>query len=103
MSGMGKWFEELAASMGLEGQFLALLLLLAVGGAAHLLLGAVVRRLHRVADGTEHNWSKPQERRSFMRMFWRFYFLTKERLKRNCKADDKHQSIADNCHNGECD
>ena len=43
MTGLGQWFEQLARGMGLEGQFLALILLLSVAALAHLLLGVLVR------------------------------------------------------------
>lgn len=56
MTSLGERFHQLAVNLGLEDRVLGLLLLLAVGVTAHLLLGALVRRLHRVADATSHNW-----------------------------------------------
>ncbi len=56
MTTLGDSFHQLALSLGMQDRSLALLLLLAVGVAAHLLLGLLVRHLHRVADATAHNW-----------------------------------------------
>jgi MscS family membrane protein len=56
MSSLGEAFENFATSIGLEGQLLALLLLIAVGVATHLLLDLVVRHMHRAASSTEYNW-----------------------------------------------
>ncbi|QFU76147.1 mechanosensitive ion channel family protein [Halioglobus maricola] len=56
MKGLGSQFDSLALTLGIEGQLLALLLLLALACAAHLALGAIVRKLHHAASVTEHNW-----------------------------------------------
>lgn len=50
------WLGKLAATLGIPGELLAVLLLLLGGAVAHLLMGALVRHLHRAASGTDYNW-----------------------------------------------
>lgn len=49
-------FQQLALRLGMADQLLALVVLLGLALLAHLLLGMLVRHLHRVADATGHNW-----------------------------------------------
>lgn len=48
--------ESLAAGLGVEGELLALLLLLAVGFVAHVALGLLVRHLHQAVSQNRFNW-----------------------------------------------
>lgn len=48
--------ESLAAGLGVEGEVLALLLLLAVGFVAHVALGLLVRHLHQAVSQNRFNW-----------------------------------------------
>ena len=48
--------ESLAAGLGVEGELLALLLLLAVGFVAHVALGLFVRHLHQAVSQNRFNW-----------------------------------------------
>lgn len=56
MTSLGSLFDSLALSLGLEGQLLALILLVTLGAMAHLALGMLVRQLHRAASATDYNW-----------------------------------------------
>ena len=48
--------ESLAAGLGVEGEVLALLLLLAAGFVAHVALGLLVRHLHQAVSQNRFNW-----------------------------------------------
>lgn len=48
--------DLLAVALGVEPQLLSLLALLVLGVAMHLLLGVVVRRIHRAAEDSRQRW-----------------------------------------------
>ena len=48
--------DSLAAGLGVEGELLALLVLLAAGFAAHVALGLLVRHLHDAISQNSYNW-----------------------------------------------
>ncbi len=56
MNGLQLQLDSLAESLGLGPQLLALLVLLVAGSIAHLLLGALVRRIHRAAEDSSQRW-----------------------------------------------
>lgn len=56
MDSAAGWLEELALTLGIGVELLHASLVVVAGGLAHLLLGLLVRRLHRVADNSDYNW-----------------------------------------------
>lgn len=48
--------EALASSLGIATEWLSVLLLLVAGAVVHLLMGLLVRHLHRAASSSELNW-----------------------------------------------
>ncbi len=50
------WVQQLASSTGMAVELLSVLLLLSAGGLVHLLVGMLVRHLHRAASNTAFNW-----------------------------------------------
>ncbi len=56
MTWFQQWVDGLRGLVGLEPQLFNLLLILLAGILAHLLLGALTRRLHRVARSSEAKW-----------------------------------------------
>ena len=56
MNDLDARLQSLASTLGLHTESMALLLLLVAGVAAHLLLGYLVRRLHRAVEANSYNW-----------------------------------------------
>lgn len=56
MSDLDTRLQSLASTLGLHTESMAVLLLLCAGVAAHLLLGYLVRRLHRAVEANSYNW-----------------------------------------------
>ena len=56
MDSLQQLISWLAAHLFLGEQLVALLLLLLAGAVAHLLLDVLLRRLHRIAQGSSQNW-----------------------------------------------
>lgn len=56
LSSPGQWLEQVAGTFGMETELLMLLVLLAVGFLAHVLLGYLVRRLHKAVNNNSYNW-----------------------------------------------
>lgn len=56
MNGLVEALRGTAGNLGLEAQLVALIVVIALGAIAHLLLGLIVRHLHRAASSTDYNW-----------------------------------------------
>lgn len=50
------WLDRVASSLGIGEELLSVLLILIAGGVIHLLMGALVRHLHRAASNNTYNW-----------------------------------------------
>jgi MscS family membrane protein len=56
MDSAGSRLDQLASSLGISSEILTVSLLLLAGAVIHLLVGILVRYLHRAASGTDYNW-----------------------------------------------
>ncbi|MCX2973461.1 mechanosensitive ion channel family protein [Halieaceae bacterium IMCC8485] len=56
MNRFNAWLESVATAIGLQPELLALMVLLMAGLAGHLLLGHLIRRLHRAAGSNRNKW-----------------------------------------------
>ena len=56
MDSAGSPLARLASLLGIAPEVLTVVLLLAAGALAHLLVGILVRHLHRAATSSAHNW-----------------------------------------------
>lgn len=56
MDSPANWLEQLATSLGIGSELLSVILLVLAGSATHLLVGLLVRHLHRAARNSTFNW-----------------------------------------------
>ncbi len=56
MDSAGKWLEPLASSLGIGVEVLLALVIVAGGALVHLLVGALVKHLHRAVSNNEFDW-----------------------------------------------